>query len=306
MHRPPPCPPYRGRFAPSPTGPLHLGSLVAALGSWLLAEQAGGQWWLRMEDLDPPREVAGAAQQQLATLHALGFRPAGPLEWQSRRSALYQTALERLLDEGKAFACHCSRSDLAASQGIHHRCRTGALRPDPAVRLRVAPGTVISFEDGLQGTVRQDVHAEVGDFVLRRADRLWAYQLAVVIDDADQGMTDIVRGADLVESTPRQILLQRALGLPTPRYLHLPLVVDAQGDKLSKSSAAPAVDAHAPLPALRAAWLALGQQPAALSVCSDGPSFLRSASTLFEPMRLPRRHSIPVAALHNTADTNAD
>ena len=301
----PDTPPYRGRFAPSPTGPLHFGSLVAALGSWLLARHAGGEWWVRMEDLDPPREVDGAAAQQLAALDAFGLRSDGAVEWQSRRSDLYQTALDRLLAEGKAFACHCSRADLAASDGIHHHCVGKAQRANPAIRLRVRPGATVAFEDGLQGGVAQDVGREVGDFVLKRADGLWAYQLAVVVDDAAQGMTHIVRGADLLDSTPRQILLQQALGLPTPRYLHLPLIVDAHGQKLSKSSEAPAVDAGDPLPALHAAWLALGQAFSAVEASFDATSFLASAGRAFTPDRLPRVTSLSLAALHNAADANA-
>ena len=258
-----------------------------------------------MEDLDPPREVAGAAAQQLAVLEAFGLRPDGAVEWQSRRSDLYQNALDRLLAEGQAFACHCSRSDLAADEGIHHRCASKVKRPNPAIRLRVPPGTTVSFEDGLQGVVAQDVWREVGDFVLKRADGLWAYQLAVVVDDAAQGITDIVRGADLLDSTPRQILLQQALALPTPRYLHLPLIVDANGQKLSKSSEAPAVDADDPLPAFHAAWLALGQAASAVEASFDALSFLASARQTFAPDRLPRVTFLSLAALHNAADANA-
>ena len=296
---------YRGRFAPSPTGPLHLGSLVAALGSWLLARSAGGEWWVRMEDLDPPREVAGAADQQLSTLAAFGLHADAPILWQSQRFAAYQSALEQLLADGSAFACHCSRSDLAVSGGIHRACVATTRREDPAIRLRVPDGSVITFHDGLQGDVTQDVAREVGDFVLKRADGPWAYQLAVVVDDATQGMTDIVRGADLLDSTPRQILLQRALGLPTPRYLHLPVVVDARGHKLSKSSDAPAVDAGDPLPSLRAAWQVLGQDAGALCRCTDATSALRLAEAAFVPERLPKCASMPLAALHNMADANA-
>ncbi|HSX64808.1 MAG TPA: tRNA glutamyl-Q(34) synthetase GluQRS, partial [Pseudoxanthomonas sp.] len=255
---------YRGRFAPSPTGPLHFGSLLAALGSWLLARHAGGQWLLRMEDLDPPREVAGAARHQLDTLAAFGLHADGPVLWQSQRSPAYRQALDQLIGDGHAFFCHCSRSDLATTGGIHHACVAGSQRPDPAVRLRVPHVATVDFEDGLQGHYRQDVFAEVGDFVLKRADGYWAYQLAVVVDDAAQGITDVVRGADLLDSTPRQILLQRALGLPTPRYLHLPVVMGENGQKLSKSLAALPVDAADPLPALRAAWRLLGQDAAAL------------------------------------------
>jgi len=296
---------YRGRFAPSPTGPLHFGSLVAALGSWLLARHADGEWWVRMEDLDPPREVAGAAVQQLVALDAFGLRADGVVEWQSRRSDLYQTALDRLLAEGKAFACHCSRAELVANDGIHHQCVGKAYRASPAIRLRVQPGATISFEDGLQGDVAQDVWREVGDFVLKRADGLWAYQLAVVVDDDAQGITDIVRGADLLDSTPRQILLQQALGLATPRYLHLPLIVDANGQKLSKSSSALAVDAADPLPALRAAWQALGQASPSVEASVDAPAFLASAREFFAPERLPRVTSLSLAALHNATDPNA-
>src|SRR5690606_16810013 len=221
----PPAPqPYRGRFAPSPTGPLHFGSLLAAFGSWLLARRAGGEWRVRIEDIDPPREVPGAAAAQLRTLAAFGLHHDGPVEYQSRCGPRYVLALERLLAGGLAFECHCSRADLAASGGIHRRCVAGARRVAPAIRLRVPDRTHASFDDGVHGHVTQDVAREVGDFVLRRADGPWAYQLAVVVDDAAQGITDVVRGADLLDSTPRQVLLQRALGLPQPRYLHLPLV----------------------------------------------------------------------------------
>ena len=296
---------YRGRFAPSPTGPLHLGSLVAALGSWLLARAAGGEWWVRVEDLDPPREVAGAAEQQLTTLAAFGLHADAAITWQSQRSSLYQHALEQLLADGSAFECHCSRSDLAASDGIHRACVAKARRSDPAIRLRVPDGMAITFRDGLQGSVTQDVAREVGDFVLKRADGPWAYQLAVVVDDAAQGMSDIVRGADLLDSTPRQILLQRALGLPTPRYLHLPVVLDANGHKLAKSSAAPPVDEGDPLPALHAAWRALGQDPLALHGGRDVAATLQAAHAAFLPERLPECASVPLAALHNTAGANA-
>ena len=299
-------PHYRGRFAPSPTGPLHFGSLVAALGSRLLACHAGGEWWLRVEDLDPPREVPGAARQQLETLQAFGLHADGPLVWQSQRHALYQSALDRLLADGHAFACHCSRSDLTASNGIHHACVASAQREEPAIRLRVPVGTTVSFEDGLQGTTTQDVAREVGDFVLKRADGLWAYQLAVVVDDAAQGMTDIVRGADLLDSTPRQILLQRALGLPVPRYFHLPLVTDASGHKLSKSSDAPALDVDNPRPALQAAWRVLGQQAHVFDACEDLSVWHQTAIDAFVPGRIPHSHAVTLAAVHNMAQAIAD
>jgi len=282
---PPSFPGYRGRFAPSPTGPLHFGSLLAAFGSWLLARRAGGEWLVRIEDLDPPREIAGAAMEQLRTLAAFGLHADGPVLRQSGRGDVYQAALDQLLASGAAFACHCSRSDLADDGGIHRHCVAGAVRATPAFRLRVPPATTLGFEDGIQGRVSQDVSELVGDFVLRRADGHWAYQLAVVVDDAAQGITDVVRGADLLDSTPRQILLQRALGLATPRYAHLPLVVDAQGRKLSKSLAAMPVEAADPLPALRAAWQALGQ--VAIADVRSVAAMLDVAREAFEPARIP-------------------
>ncbi|AOX61322.1 tRNA glutamyl-Q(34) synthetase GluQRS [Stenotrophomonas sp. LM091] len=278
---------YCGRFAPSPTGPLHPGSLLAALGSWLLARHAGGRWLVRVEDVDPPRTVPGAVNGQLAVLAAFGLCSDGPIVHQSQRGALYRAALDRLLREGKAFACHCSRSELAAQGGIHHHCVARAARAQPAVRLRVPPGSVVGFEDGLQGRIVQDVHAEVGDFVLRRADGYWAYQLAVVVDDGAQHVTDVVRGADLLDSTPRQILLQQALGLPTPRYLHLPLLLGPDGRKLSKSEAALPIDPADPLPALRRAWAQLGQDPAIGAGVEDVSSWLHQAAACFDPVRLP-------------------
>lgn len=298
--------PRRGRFAPSPTGPLHFGSLVAALGSWLAARQAGGEWLVRIEDLDPPREVPGASEAQLRTLAAFGLRADGVVVRQSQRSALYRQALQQLLDAGDAFECHCSRSDLVDEHGVHRACRPGRRRPDPAIRLRVADGECIAFDDGLQGRVEQDVARAVGDFVLRRADGLWAYQLAVVVDDAAQGVTDVVRGADLLASTPRQILLQRRLGLPTSRYLHLPVVVDVEGRKLSKSLAAMPLDDAAPLPALHAAWAFLGQARDAVSGATSAAAFLDRARAEFEPSRLPRQPHAALDAVHNGTVMNSD
>jgi glutamyl-Q tRNA(Asp) synthetase len=289
-------PAYRGRFAPSPTGPLHLGSLLAAFGSWLLARQAGGEWWVRVEDIDPPREKPEAVDRQLRTLEAFGFVADGPILRQSTRDAAYRAALDALLANGTAFECFCSRTDIANTGGIHHACvahpRTGRT---PAIRLRIPRGSDVAFDDAVQGRIVQDVGAEVGDVVLRRADGFWAYQLAVVVDDAAQGITDVVRGADLLESTPRQIFLQRALGLPTPRYAHLPLVVDGEGRKLSKSLAALPIDDANPLPALRAAWRALGQEPKVLAHCGDVPGTLAAARAAFVPDHIPSGS----IALHN-------
>ena len=299
-----PAPPrhrYRGRFAPSPTGPLHAGSLLAALGSWLLARRAGGDWLVRIEDLDPPREVPGAARGQLATLAAFGLLPDAPVAWQSQRGPLYRQALDALLAEGLAFECHCSRGDLAASGGVHRRCIAGRGRPDPAIRLRVPEHCTIGFEDGLHGRIVQQVDRQVGDFVLRRSDGLWAYQLAVVVDDAEQAITDVVRGADLLDSTPRQILLQRALGLPTPSYVHLPLLVDAQGRKLSKSDAARPVDANAPVETLRMLWAALGQAPIEGEFAAPA-QFLSDAVARFDLGRVPVQPAS--AALHNIDATD--
>ena len=289
----PPGASYRGRFAPSPTGPLHLGSLLAALGSWLLARHHRGEWLVRVEDLDPPREVPGAAAAQLDALSAFGLESDGPVMWQSTRGEAYLAALRQLVVRGHAFACHCSRADLAATGGIHRGCVPGAQREDPAMRFRVPPGTVVAFDDAILGHQQQDVAAEVGDFVVRRADGPWAYQLAVVVDDAAQGITDVVRGADLLDSTARQQLLQRALGLPVPRHAHLPLVVDREGRKLSKSLASMPVDPADPLPGLRAAWRLLGQPAHALDGGGSVDASLRLARAHFEPAAIPR---IAVAA----------
>lgn len=299
-----PRPVHRGRFAPSPTGPLHAGSMLAALGSWLLARQAGGEWLLRIEDIDPPREVAGAASDQLRTLAAFGLHHDGEIARQSRRGHLYRDALDRLLVRGQAFECHCSRSELAASGGIHRQCVATAPRADPAIRLRVADGCEIAFEDAVHGRIVQRVGRDVGDFVLLRADGLWAYQLAVVVDDAEQGITDVVRGADLLDSTPRQILLQRALGLPTPRHAHLPLLLGDDGRKLSKSDAALPVDTADPLATLRALWHCLGQAPLPADAMRSTAAFLDAAATAFRLERVPR-HALPAsAAVHNDAATS--
>jgi glutamyl-Q tRNA(Asp) synthetase len=252
---------YRGRFAPSPTGELHFGSLVAALASWLRARHQHGQWLLRVDDIDPPREVAGSTDAILSALSQMGLDADAPPLYQSRRGAAYAEALRQLVDQGHAFPCWCSRSDLEG-RGIVHR--DGACisppREDraPAWRLRV-PDVEIAFDDGLQNRQRQNVRETAGDFVLRRADGLWGYQLACVVDDAAQCVTEVVRGCDLLDSTPRQILLQRLLGLPTPAYLHLPLAVDTAGCKLSKSTGSPPVDVDDPRTALVDALRFLGQ-----------------------------------------------
>jgi glutamyl-Q tRNA(Asp) synthetase len=279
---------YRGRFAPSPTGPLHLGSLVAALGSWLMARRAGGQWLVRVEDLDPPREKPGAAQMQLQVLADFGLLPDGPVLFQSERSEHYAAALATLAANGDAFECLCSRSDLASSNGVHRACVPRPHGRHPAWRLRVPAGPV-EFRDRIRGVQRQDLHEEVGDVVLRRADGYWAYQLAVVVDDALQGMTEVVRGADLLDSTPRQILLQRRLGFPQPAYAHLPLLLDVDGGKLSKSLRSAPVDGGDRLPALRLAWEALGQERGVMAVTEASARLLARALSAFEPDRIPPR-----------------
>ena len=261
--------PYRGRFAPSPTGPLHFGSLVAALGSCLDARSRGGEWLVRIEDVDLPRCPAAQARDILGTLEAFGFAWDGEVLWQSRRTERYRAAFERLRAAGALFPCACSRRELAdsalAPDGAHvypGTCRAGlaAGRTPRAWRLRVDNG-IVAFEDRVQGHCRQDLAREVGDFVLLRADGFFAYQLAVVVDDAEQGITDVVRGADLLDSTARQILLQSQLGLPQPRYAHLPVAINAAGEKLSKQTGAPALDPAHPTAALLAALRFLGQAP---------------------------------------------
>ncbi|GAB6197266.1 tRNA glutamyl-Q(34) synthetase GluQRS [Lysobacter xanthus] len=285
---------YRGRFAPSPTGDLHAGSLLAALGSWLYARRAGGHWLVRVEDVDRPREVPGAADRQLTALQALGLTADEPVVRQRDREALYRDALEDLVDRGLAFPCWCSRADLAATGGVHRACVRApeAFRP-PAVRLRVPDGSRVRFDDDLLGPQVEDVDTAVGDVVLYRADGLWAYQLAVVVDDAAQGVTHVVRGADLLDSTARQILLQRALGLPTPGYAHLPLVLDAAGRKLSKSEGDAAVDPRDPLAALGRAWGALGQPTLPISGSMTPAEWLREAVAAFDPARIPRIATSP-------------
>lgn len=281
---------YIGRFAPSPTGPLHEGSLVAALASWLDTRAHGGQWLVRIEDVDLPRCAPGMDTVILGQLAACGLVPDAPPLVQSQRHAIYQTALDQLIAAGLAYPCACSRKDIetAAAQsgparGRHAElvypgtCRLGLNgRPARAWRLdvaKVAPNsTIVRWIDRRLGPQIQDVATEVGDFVLRRADGLWAYQLAVVVDDAAQGVSHVVRGADLADNTPRQILLQRALGLPTPRYLHTPLVLGANGEKLSKQNGARAFDSAAPLAALTAAATHLGLPVAPLPAnASDDP-----------------------------------
>jgi glutamyl-Q tRNA(Asp) synthetase len=242
-----------GRFAPSPTGPLHLGSLVAAVASWLFARRANGRWLVRIEDLDTPRVVRGSAEEILGALRRYGLEWDGEVVWQSQRTALYEDALQRLRDAKLVYDCACSRADLqrapsaplGAEAVYPGYCRNGlpAGKVPRAVRFH-APDQVIAFDDLLCGRIEEHVGARTGDFVVRRADGLFAYQLAVVVDDAEQGVTQVVRGADLLYSTPRQIALQHAIRYPTPEYAHVRLVVNPDGSKLGKR------DGALPLPAL--------------------------------------------------------
>jgi glutamyl-Q tRNA(Asp) synthetase len=282
---------YRGRFAPSPTGPLHLGSLLAALASWIRARQHGGDWLLRIEDIDPPREVPGAAQRIVRTLTAFGLESDEPVCWQHKRGEAYAAALDQLTASSAVFPCWCSRTALGP-HGIHRGCVTA---PDstraPAWRLRVSAGTV-SFDDALQGTITDSPCDSTGDVILKRSDGLWAYQLAVVVDDAAQGITEVVRGADLLDSTARQILIQRALGVSTPGYMHVPVLVDGTGIKLSKSSDSIAVDPTDPVPALRSALALLGL-PIAVTEEKTVPRLLARAIAELDLMTLAGQRTIP-------------
>ena len=281
---------YIGRFAPSPTGPLHMGSLVAALASWLDARAAGGRWLVRIEDLDRPRCVPGAADEILRSLERLGLGWDGEVAYQSARQDLYLDALQRL--QGHTYWCNCSRREIAdsslglAADGAHiypGTCRAAGLAAGRAQRIRTRAET-IRFIDRLQGDQSQVLESELGDFVLYRAEGMYAYQLAVVVDDAAQGVTDVVRGADLLDSTPRQIYLQRLLRVPTPRYLHVPAAVNAAGEKLSKQTGALPVEPT--WASVRRALDFLGQQP------SDS---LEEAVRTWDPARIPARRALQVS-----------
>ncbi|WP_153147364.1 tRNA glutamyl-Q(34) synthetase GluQRS [Dechloromonas sp. H13] len=297
-------PPYRGRFAPSPTGPLHFGSLVAAVGSYLDARAHGGEWLVRMEDVDTPRNVPGAADGILATLEAYGFAWDGPVLRQSTRLAAYAAELERLQAAGLAYGCACSRREIADAAthaavdgGLAYpgTCRNGlpAGRVARAWRLRVDDAAT-GFVDRLQGVVVQHLEHDVGDFVLRRADGLFAYQLAVAVDDEFQGISDIVRGADLLASTPRQIWLQRCLGYATPRYAHLPVATNAAGEKLSKQTLAPGLEAGQAAAMLVRALRFLGQAaPDELARVGVGDVWAW-AHAHWSSAAIPRRLAIPL------------
>ncbi len=289
--------PYVGRFAPSPTGPLHFGSLVAALAGWLDARTAGGRWLLRIEDVDTTRTVPGAADGIVRTLEGLGLGWDGEIMRQSQRTQRYQEVLEQLRGAHHTYACKCSRKEVADSgtPGIE-----GAIYPGTCRELGLAFGAdiperfrtqanVIEFNDRVQGRIGHSVEQDIGDFILRRRDGLHAYQLAVVVDDADQAITDVVRGADLLWSTPRQIALQRALGFSTPRYLHVPVAVNACGEKLSKQTLARPIAVDSAAKWIAAALEFLGQAP----VDPAQPvQMLDQALAAWDPARTPRTPSI--------------
>ncbi|WP_443190351.1 tRNA glutamyl-Q(34) synthetase GluQRS [Pseudomonas indica] len=292
------APAYVGRFAPTPSGYLHFGSLVAALASYLDACAVGGRWLLRMEDLDPPREMPGAQDAILHALESYGFEWDGELVRQSERHGRYAEVIDRLIERGLAYACTCSRKQLEGHGGVYPgTCRdAGHDRHDAAIRLRV-PDREYAFVDRVQGEFHQHLGRDVGDFVIRRRDGLYAYQLAVVLDDGWQGVTDVVRGADLLDSTPRQLYLQEVLGLPHPRYLHVPLIIQPDGHKLGKSYRSPPLAADQASPLLLRALRALGQQPPAELEGSRPGAVLAWGIAHWDATRIPRSRTLAEAQL---------
>ena len=279
---------YIGRYAPSPTGPLHFGSLVAALGSYLQARTQRGRWLLRIENIDPPREVPGAADDIVRTLEQFGFEWDGDVIWQANAHDRHRQAIQTLQNTGLLFACNCSRKQLAKSGSPIYpgTCRELKL-PETGNSLRVRVDGEVSFTDRIQGTCVENLSADCGDFVLLRRDQLVAYHLAVVVDDAAERVTEIVRGADLLDVTARQIFLQQCLGVPTPSYCHLPVAVNDAGEKLSKQTQAAAIDATNPLPQLGRAWQFLGQQPV-LNEVGNLDEFWQAAQQHWQIDRVPR------------------
>ena len=291
---------YTGRFAPSPSGPLHFGSLVAAVGSYLEARSRGGRWLLRIEDVDSPRTVPGAAEGILATLARFGFEWDEEVVWQSQRTEAYIAALERLKAAGHAFPCACTRREMAdsalardGSRRYPGTCRPG-LPPGRSARAwRVRAEGTIRFEDAIQGWQQEDLEHDSGDYVVLRADGLFAYQLAVVVDDGEAGITHIVRGADLLDSTARQIHLQGLLGMPQPAYAHLPVATNAAGEKLSKQTLAQAIDEQPPAAALVAALRFLGQAPPAALARASLAEVWQWAQQYWCLAAIPRRRHAP-------------
>ncbi|WP_407315013.1 tRNA glutamyl-Q(34) synthetase GluQRS [Pseudomonas sp. nanlin1] len=295
-------PAYIGRFAPTPSGFLHFGSLVAALASYLDARAVGGQWLVRMEDLDPPREPPGAQAAILQALEAYGFEWDGPVVYQSQRHDAYASVIERWFQQGLAYACTCSRKQLEPYEGVYPGlCRNlGHERRDAAIRLRV-PELKYSFSDRVQGHVEQHLGKDAGDFVIQRRDGLYAYQLAVVLDDSWQGVTDIVRGADLLDSTPRQLYLLELLGLPAPRYLHVPLIIQPDGNKLGKSYRSPPLPADQAAPLLVRALLALGQSIDPHLAQASPADVMRWAIAHWAPEAIPKVRALAEAQLRKPA-----
>ena len=289
--------PRTGRFAPTPSGYLHFGSLVAALASYLDARAAGARWLLRMEDLDPPREVPGAAAAILHTLETYGFEWDGPVLYQSQRSAAYAEVVEQLIARDLAYACNCSRKQLEGHAIYPGNCRSaGRSRHDAAIRLRV-PDADYGFTDRVQGHYSRNLAREDGDFIIQRRDGLFAYQLAVVVDDGLQGVTDIVRGADLLDSTPRQLYLQQLLGLPQPDYLHVPLLLQPDGHKLGKSYRSPPLPADQAPALLTRALRALGQQPDAALADASVREVLDWGIRHWQPAAIPACNSLAEASI---------
>ncbi len=287
---------YRGRFAPSPTGPLHFGSLVAAIGSYLDAKFNQGKWLVRIEDIDSQREVPGAASEILFALESLGMEWDEEIIFQSRRSEAYQEALNRLENQNLTYPCVCSRKEVADSSiiGFSGPIYPGTCLKNPpslgkSYSLRVQTNeNQIQFQDILKGSYSQKLKLEIGDFVLRRVDGVYAYQLAVVVDDAEQGITHVVRGADLLDSTPRQIFLQQLLGFSTPRYMHLPVVTNVEGEKLSKQTNAEPIELESVLPQLVKALYFLGQNPPLEILEGDLSSFWKWARKNWQINLIPR------------------
>ena len=290
---------YIGRFAPTPSGFLHFGSLVAALASWLDARGVGGRWLLRMEDIDPPREAPGAQAAILKTLESYGLEWDGEVVYQHDRHDAYAEVIERLFRQGLAYACTCSRKQLEGYSGIYPGlCRNLChARDDAAIRIRV-PELTYRFTDRVQGDFEQHLGRDVGDFVIQRRDGLYAYQLAVVLDDAWQGVTDVVRGADLLDNTPRQLYLQELLGLAQPRYLHVPLITQPDGHKLGKSYRSAPLPAEQATPLILRALRALGQSTDPAMAASTPTEVLRHAAAHWNADAIPRRLTLPEAQLH--------
>lgn len=288
---------YRGRFAPSPTGPLHLGSLVAAVGSYLDAKSNQGKWLVRIDDLDTPRVVPGASSHILKTLDSLGMEWDGEVIYQSQRDDIYREAMSLLYKMALIYPCTCTRKEIADSSivGISglvypDTCRNNLPTPGKQYAWRIkTKNDPILFQDSLSGSICQTLHRDVGDFVLQRADGVYAYQLAVVIDDAEQNITHVIRGADLMDSTPRQIYLQQLLGYPVPDYMHLPVMTDQSGNKLSKQTQAEPIDLSNAIAQLVIVLRFLGQEPPEELRESDLPSFWQWAVDNWRPEKIPRQ-----------------